>query len=48
MTDAAAVQTFINHWEQVELNEKAVAQSHFNALCHVLGLKTPNENSRRG
>jgi len=48
MTDAAAVQTFINHWEQVELNEKAVAQSHFNALCHLLGVKSPVEADPKG
>jgi type II restriction/modification system DNA methylase subunit YeeA len=48
MTDAAAVQVFVQHWEQVELNEKAVAQSHFNALCHLLGLKGPVEADTKG
>ncbi|MFL5801409.1 MAG: DNA methyltransferase, partial [Roseiflexaceae bacterium] len=48
MTDAAAVRVFIQHWEQVELNEKAVAQSHFNALCHLLGLKGPVEADPKG
>ena len=41
MTDAAAVRAFIDHWERVERNEKAVAQSHFNGLCHLLSLKGP-------
>jgi hypothetical protein len=48
MTEAAAVQAFIQHWEQVELNEKAVAQSHFNALCRLLGLKGPVEADPKG
>ena len=48
MTDAAAVRAFVEHWERVELNEKAVAQSHFNDLCHLLGLKGPVEADPKG
>lgn len=44
----ADVQQFIEHWERVELNERAVAQSHFNALCKLLGLKGPVEADPKG
>src|SRR5262245_35469452 len=48
MTDAAAVRAFIDHWERVEINEKAVAQSHFNDLCRLLGLKGTVEADPKG
>lgn len=48
MSTPAEVQQFIAHWEKVELNERAVAQSHFNALCHLLGLKGPVEADPKG
>ncbi|MBK9712167.1 MAG: class I SAM-dependent DNA methyltransferase [Kouleothrix sp.] len=48
MTDAAAARAFIDHWERVEINEKAVAQSHFNDLCHLLGLRGPVEADPKG
>ncbi len=48
MTDAAAVQTFIKKWEAVTVNERAVAQSHFNDLCALLGVKPPLEADPKG
>ena len=48
MATPTEVQQFIQHWEQVTLNEKAVAQSHFNALCALLGLKGPVESDPTG
>ena len=48
MPTPAEVQQFIQHWERVTLNEKAVAQSHFNALCTLLGLKGPVEADPTG
>ncbi len=48
MPTPAEVQQFVQHWEKVTLNEKAVAQSHFNALCKLLGLKGPVEADPSG
>src|SRR6266508_6915538 len=48
MTDAAAVQTFIKKWDAVTVNERAVAQSHFNDLCALLGVKPPLEADPKG
>jgi hypothetical protein len=42
-TTAAAAQAFVEKWERVTLNERAVAQSHFNDLCHLLGQQGPIE-----
>jgi len=42
-TTAAAAQAFVEKWERVTLNERAVAQSHFNDLCHLLGQLGPIE-----
>ena len=43
MATPTEVQQFIQHWDRVTLNEKAVAQAHFNALCTLLGLKGPKD-----
>jgi type II restriction/modification system DNA methylase subunit YeeA len=48
MTDAAAVQAFIKKWDAVTVNERAVAQSHFNDLCALLGVKPPLEADPKG
>lgn len=47
-TTAAAAQAFVEKWERVTLNERAVAQSHFNDLCHLLGQKGPIESDPDG
>jgi hypothetical protein len=39
---------FINKWKAVELTESAAAQSHFNDLCHLLGVKTPTDADHDG
>ncbi len=48
MTNAAAVQDFIKKWDAVTVNERAVAQSHFNDLCALLGVKPPLEADPKG
>ncbi|MEI6181603.1 MAG: DNA methyltransferase, partial [Chloroflexales bacterium] len=48
MATPTEVQQFIQHWEAVELNERAVAQSHFIALCALLGLRGPVEADPKG
>ena len=48
MSTPNEVQQFILHWAAVELNERAVAQSHFNALCKLLGLSSPVEADPKG
>ena len=39
---------FIDKWRAVTLNERAVAQSHFNDLCGLLGEPTPIEADPEG
>ena len=39
---------FIAKWSVVTLNERAVAQSHFNDLCSLLGEQTPIEADPEG
>lgn len=42
MTDIATrAAAFISKWDAVTLNERAVAQTHFNELCHMLGVPAP-------
>lgn len=48
MSTPNEVQQFIHHWEYVDLNERAVAQSHFIALCKLLGLSSPVEADPKG
>jgi hypothetical protein len=49
MTDTAArAQAFIKKWDAVTVNERAVAQSHFNDLCALLGVKPPLEADPKG
>ncbi len=43
MTTAASAQSFVEKWDRVTVNEKAAAQSHFNDLCHMLGIAAPLE-----
>ncbi|NJL06526.1 MAG: class I SAM-dependent DNA methyltransferase [Chloroflexaceae bacterium] len=35
---------FVEKWASNTLNEKAVAQTHFNELCAMLGIPAPNDN----
>ncbi|NJL05489.1 MAG: class I SAM-dependent DNA methyltransferase, partial [Chloroflexaceae bacterium] len=35
---------FAEKWDSNTLNEKAVAQTHFNELCAMLGIPAPNDN----
>lgn len=42
--DPAKTREFIERWAQIELNEKAVAQSHFAQLCHLLGVPAPADD----
>src|SRR5437868_4671117 len=39
---------FIDKWKAVELTERAAAQSHFNELCHLLGVKSPTDADHDG
>ena len=48
MSTPNEAQQFILHWAAVELNERAVAQSHFIALCKLLGLSSPVEADPKG
>lgn len=34
-------QEFLSKWRKVELKERSASQSHFNDLCHLLGLDDP-------
>ena len=43
MTDAAAVQRFIQKWEQNAQKESSASKEHFVDLCHLLGVPTPND-----
>ena len=44
MTDTAAqAQAFVAKWERSRNNERQTAQEHFIDLCHLLGVKTPND-----
>ena len=44
MTDTAAkAQAFVEKWERSRSNERQTAQEHFIDLCHLLGVKTPND-----
>ncbi len=40
---AAAAAAFVEKWERVTLNERAVAQTHFNELCQLLGQRGPTD-----
>lgn len=39
---------FVEKWKAVELKERTAAQSHFNDLCHLLGLKDPAAADPKG
>ena len=41
-------QEFIEKWGAVELKERSASQSHFNDLCHLLGLKDPTSADGKG
>ena len=41
-------QAFIDKWRAVELKERTAAQSHFNDLCTLLGLKDPITEDPKG
>jgi hypothetical protein len=43
--DPAKTKDFIERWAQIELNEKAVAQTHFAQLCHLLGVPAPADDA---
>jgi len=47
MTDPAA-QEFVSRWAIADLREQQAAQSHFNELCHLLGVQTPTEADPKG
>lgn len=47
MTDSAArVAEFIEKWAAVTINERAVAQTHFNELCALLGVPAPLDSGQ--
>ena len=48
MGDGMTAGEFIDKWRRVTQTEKAVAQSHFNDLCAVLGEPTPVEADPEG
>ena len=48
MADGKTPAAFIAKWRAVTLNERAVAQSHFNDLCALLGEDTPIEADPEG
>ena len=48
MVDGMTAAEFIKRWSRVTQSEKAVAQSHFNELCRLLGEPTPVEADPEG
>lgn len=47
MTDTA-VEEFVKRWAVADLREQQAAQSHFNELCHLLGVQTPTQADPKG
>ncbi len=47
MTNTAA-EEFVRRWAVADLREQQAAQSHFNELCHLLGVQTPTEADPKG
>lgn len=41
-------QDFIDKWRTVELKERSASQSHFNDLCHLLGVDDPIKADPKG
>jgi type II restriction/modification system DNA methylase subunit YeeA len=41
-------ETFIRRWERSTLKERSAAQTHFNDLCELLGIKPPVESDPTG
>src|SRR6266849_525141 len=41
-------QDFVAKWRNVSVNEMAAAQSHFNDVCHLVGVKSPIEEDPAG
>ncbi len=41
-------QAFIDKWRAVELKERSASQSHFNDLCHLLGVDDPIKADPKG
>ena len=41
-------QAFIEKWRGVELKESAASQSHFNDICHLLGILEPVSADPKG
>ena len=41
MTTQQAADTFVAKWSSVTVNEKAMAQTHFNELCDLVGVPSP-------
>jgi len=39
---------FVSRWARANLREQQAAQSHFNELCHLLGVQTPTEADPEG
>lgn len=35
---------FVSRWARANLREQQAAQSHFNELCHLLGVQMPTES----
>ena len=48
MPTTISPQEFVNKWRQVTANEKKMAQSHFNDVCHLIGHATPLEADPKG
>ena len=42
------VQAFQAKWGDVTLKERSASQSHFNDLCHMLGMPTPTDADPTG
>lgn len=42
-TPTLSIPEFVAKWERANLNERSAAQTHFNDLCHALGVPTPSE-----
>jgi hypothetical protein len=48
MTSTLTPQLFYAKWRRIDLNERAVYQSHFNELCALLNHPTPTDYDHTG
>jgi hypothetical protein len=47
-TATLSVADFQHKWQGVTLKERSASQTHFNDLCHMLGVPTPTDADPTG